>query len=107
VARRAGVPLAAFGLTGHFVCGHVGVDPPVLIDPFRRGAMLSLDEPPPPYTPHQTAMRMLNNLVASYSRRGDLGRALRGAKLRLALPCTDAERAHNEHELRAIRACLN
>jgi regulator of sirC expression with transglutaminase-like and TPR domain len=108
VARRAGIELAAIGLPGHFVCGHVGPDPPLLVDPFHGGTPISLDATlVRPWGPHAVAMRMLNNLVSAYARRGDLGRALRASELRLALPCRDAERARHEHDLRAMRAQLN
>jgi hypothetical protein len=39
-----------------------------------------------PWTPHETAMRLLNNLIPAFRRRGDLAGALRAAELRLALP---------------------
>lgn len=32
-ARRAAIPIAGVGLPGHFVVGHFGTDPPVLLDP--------------------------------------------------------------------------
>ena len=37
VARRAGIPLRGVGLPGHFVVGHFGADPPLLMDPFAAG----------------------------------------------------------------------
>jgi regulator of sirC expression with transglutaminase-like and TPR domain len=107
-ARRAGVALAGVGLPGHFVVGHFGADPPLLLDPFAGG-----DSLPPatdqvrPWTAHETALRMLNNLVASYTRRSDLGPALRAAELRLALPTEGPARAALEGDLRALRARLN
>jgi hypothetical protein len=52
-------------------------------------------------------MRMLNNLVAAYGRRGDLGRAIHAASLRLALPVGGSQRDALEAELRAIQARLN
>src|SRR5215210_192398 len=78
-AGRAGVPLAGVGLPGHFVVGHFGTDRPVLLDPFAGGAELRGDVDAQwvrPWTPSETAMRMLNNLVGSYQRRGDLGAAI-------------------------------
>ena len=109
VARRAGISLAPVGLPGHFVCAHVDSDPPLFIDPFNRGAAMQVTARSGfhAWSAHETAMRMLNNLVASYTRRGDVGRALRAAELRLALPSGDADRARNEFELRALRARLN
>ena len=109
VARRAGIVLAGVGLPGHFVVGHFGRSPPLLLDPFHGGA--GLDAPasfdPRPWAPHETALRMLNNLVGSYARRADLGRAIRAAEMRLALPVADSDRGALELELRALRARLN
>ena len=44
---------------------------------------------PRPWHAHEIAMRMLNNLVAAYKRRGDLGAAIHAATLRLELPTRD------------------
>ncbi len=109
VARRAGVALAGVGVPGHFVVGHFGQTPPRLLDPFGGGAVLELEAPVDlrPATPHETALRMLNNLVRSYARRADLTRAIRAAKMRLELPLTDPERAALDSELRSLRARLN
>jgi hypothetical protein len=53
-------------------------------------------------------MRMLNNLLATYERRGDLANALRAATMRLALPVADPQRRDIlTAELRTIRARLN
>ncbi len=110
VARRAGIALAGVGLPGHFVVGHFGVEPPLLVDPFAGGA--AVQEPVPralvrPWGAHETAMRMLNNLVGSYQRRGDLGSAIRAARMRMALPSGGPEREVLRAELRAIQARLN
>src|SRR4051794_21838341 len=104
VARRAGIALAGFGLPGHFVCGTP--DGATLVDPFHDGAFLEADDDVhlAPWGPHETALRMLNNLVGSFQRRGDVGRALRAAELRLALPGHDATA---DRELRGLRARLN
>jgi regulator of sirC expression with transglutaminase-like and TPR domain len=110
VARRAGVALAGVGLPGHFVVGHFGADPPILLDPFARGAMYVADAPAVllrPWSPHETAMRMLNNLVLAFERRGDLARQLRAAQLRLDLPAEPAVRTTLEGELKALMARLN
>jgi regulator of sirC expression with transglutaminase-like and TPR domain len=111
VARRAGIALAGFGLPGHFVCGHVGGPELLLVDPFNGGRPILPAGSPElvrPWTPHETAMRMLNNLVAAYARRGDLGRAIRAAELRLLLPASDdAEADRNEREALSMRARLN
>ncbi len=107
VAHRAGIPLAGFGLPGHYVAGHVGVAPPLLVDPFAGGERVPAPPGARPWTAHATAMRMLNNLVGSYQRRGDVGGAIRAAELRLALPSAGAERSALQVEARALRARLN
>jgi regulator of sirC expression with transglutaminase-like and TPR domain len=110
VARRAGIPLAGVGLPGHFVVGHFGTDPPVLLDPFSGG--VRIDAPVSeslvrPWQPHEIAWRMLNNLVASYRRRGDLTPAIRAAQMRLMLPSESSQRDTMNAELRALQARLN
>lgn len=111
VARRAGVPIAGIGLPGHYVCGHFGADPALLLDPFAGGVPLhSAPGTAPlvrPWTAHETAMRMLNNLVGSYQRRGQVPLALRAAELRLLLPCDAALRDLLTRELAQIRSRLN
>lgn len=109
VARRAGVPLAGVGLPGHFVVAHFGTDPPLLVDPFNGGMPLTAQPGAPveAWTPHETAMRMLNNLVLAYGRRADLAHGLVAAELRLALPSPPDRRAALEADLRALQARLN
>ncbi len=110
VARRAAIPLAGVGLPGHFVVGHFGGPSPVLLDPFNGGARLQGEAGPGlvrPWSATEIAMRMLNNLVAGHTRRGDFGLAIRAAQMRLALPTDEALRETNEIELRAMQARLN
>ncbi len=110
VARRAGMALAGVGLPGHFVVGHFGAEPPLLLDPFSGGATVEGQFPRTllrPWGAHETAMRMLNNLVGSYQRRGDLGPAIRAATMRMALPAAEREREVLRGELRAMQARLN
>jgi len=109
-AGRAGVPLEGVGLPGHFVVGHFGADPPVLLDPFAGGALLGGDVERRyvrPWAAAEIAMRMLNNLVGSYQRRGHLGAAITAARLRLDLPAEPALRESLEAELRRLQARLN
>jgi regulator of sirC expression with transglutaminase-like and TPR domain len=110
-ARRAGVDLAGVGLPGHFVVGHFGADPPVLLDPFAGGVPISAagvaEALVRPWRPQEIAMRMLNNLVAAYDRRGDLTRALRAATMRLALTADPRLQDTLQAEFRAIQARLN
>jgi len=110
VARRAGIALAGVGLPGHFVVGHFGADPPVLLDPFAGGAPVEDAVPAAllhPWPATAIAMRMLNNLVGSYRRRGELGLAIRAARMRLALPADPRLRETLEAEARALQARLN
>lgn len=110
VGRRAGVPMLGVGLPGHFVAGHFGAVPPLLLDPFAGGAPVEADAGLPPVRPwdaREIALRMLNNLTAAYRRRGDLAAALRAAEMRESLPADPRLRDTLEIELRAMRAQLN
>ena len=106
VGRRAGLPLGGVGLPGHFVVGHFGSRPPVLLDPFHGGSVLG-EQPVKQWRPHEIALRMLNNLVGSYERRGDINRTLRAAEMRLQLPLDSTVRDQLETELRSLRSRLN
>jgi regulator of sirC expression with transglutaminase-like and TPR domain len=110
VARRAGVALAGVGLPGHYVVGHFGASPPLLLDPFAGGAPVAGEHAPEhvrPWGAHETALRMLNNLVASYQRRGDVGGAIAAAAMRLELPLQRRVQDALETELQMLRARLN
>ena len=113
-ARRAGIALDGVGLPGHYVVGQFapGAAPPVLLDPFAGGARLESGAAAAapdlrPWGAHETALRMLNNLVGSYTRRNDLGRAIRAAELRLELPLERGLAEALAAELRGLRARLN
>jgi regulator of sirC expression with transglutaminase-like and TPR domain len=108
VARRAGIALGGIGLPGHYVVGHFGQTPPSLLDPFGGGTPLARPERPLQRSgPHETVLRMLNNLVGSYQRRADLARAIRAAELRLELPISEPQRHALNTELNSLRAVLN
>jgi regulator of sirC expression with transglutaminase-like and TPR domain len=110
VARRAGVALGGIGLPGHFVVGHFGADPPLLLDPFAGGGPLAADIAPGTahaWSPHEIATRILNNLVASFDRRGDLTSAIRAAAMRLELPVAEEMREPLALELRSLHSRLN
>jgi regulator of sirC expression with transglutaminase-like and TPR domain len=109
-ARRAAIPIAGVGLPGHFVVGHFGTDPPVLLDPFAGGGPVETRAPRNvvrPWRADEIVMRMLNNLVAAYDRRGDIGAAIHAASLRLALPAEASQRDMLRAELQAFQARLN
>ena len=108
-AQRAGIRLSGVGLPGHYVVGDLSVDPPALIDPFSGGAPLVAHSRREVRTwnAHETALRILNNLVASFARRADLMRTIQAAELRLALPLEPARIEELRIELGALRARLN
>jgi regulator of sirC expression with transglutaminase-like and TPR domain len=116
-ARRAGIALDGVGLSGHYVVGQFSATgppaTPVLLDPFAGGVRIALPGAAAhagevrPWGAHETALRMLNNLVGSYARRSDLGRAIRAAELRLELPLERELAAALGAELRGLRARLN
>jgi len=113
-ARRANIALDGVGLPGHYVVGQFPDDGalPVLLDPFAGGVRLEAVAPAVapdvrPWGAHETALRMLNNLVGSYTRRNDLGRAIRAAELRLELPLERDLADGLATELRGLRARLN
>jgi len=114
VARRAGIALDGVGLSGHYVVGRFAAGAaPVLLDPFAGGARMALPEQSAeigeirPWGAHETALRMLNNLVGSYTRRNDLGRAIRAAEMRLELPLERGLADALAADLRGLRARLN
>lgn len=107
VGRRAGLPFAAVGLPGHFVVGHFGSETPELLDPFNEGQRVGAEADTRTVRPWSTveiAMRMLNNLVGSYARRGDLPLAVQAARMRLLLPADESLRRMLEEELEALEA---
>ncbi len=109
VARRAGLQLHGVGLAGHFVVGRFDPRPVILLDPFDGGAVIAAEAPEDvrPWGAHETALRILNNLVGSYARRNDIGRAIRAAEMRLELPVGGPPAEALGAELRALRARLN
>lgn len=109
-ARRAGIALDGVGLPGHYVVGRfTGPDRPILLDPFAGGERIATPASAEvrPWGPHETALRMLNNLVGSFARRSDLGRAIRAAELRIELPLEPDLAEALTRELQALRARLN
>ena len=108
-ARRAGIALRGVGLPGHFVVGDFESGRPLLLDPFAGGVALAIDSPRDvrPWGAHETALRMLNNLVGSFDRRADLMRAIKAAELRLELPLDRRQAEALGIELGSLRARLN
>ncbi|MDX6681267.1 MAG: hypothetical protein QOG94_1306 [Solirubrobacteraceae bacterium] len=108
-ARRAGIALGGVGLPGHYVVRDLAAVPPVLIDPFAGGVRLEVEPSTNvrPWGAHETALRMLTNLVGSYRRRSDLGRAIRAAELRLTLPSDRARSRALRMEWLSLQSQLN
>jgi hypothetical protein len=109
-ARRAGWPVWGVGLSGHFVIGHFGALPALLVDPHRRGAPVPAVLAGPvvrPWSAQAVLRRMLSNLVGGYGRRFELAQAIRAAELRDLVAGERAVRAEHHRELRALRARLN
>jgi hypothetical protein len=52
-------------------------------------------------------MRMLNNLVGSFQRRGDIANAIRAGELRVDLPAEASLAEAMRADLRAMQARLN
>jgi regulator of sirC expression with transglutaminase-like and TPR domain len=108
-AQRAGIQLCGVGLPGHYVVGDLRTNPPLLVDPFAGGAAVTPQSRRDvrAWGAHETALRILNNLVASFGRRADLVRTIQAAELRLALPLEPARIELLRIELGALRARLN
>ena len=108
-ARRAGIALGGVGLPGHYVVRDLATVPPVLIDPFAGGTRLEVAPSVDlrPWGAHETAMRMLNNLVLAYRRRSDIVRSIRAAEMRLALPSDPARKRALWLEWLSLQSRLN
>ncbi len=86
------------------------MEPPLFYDPFDGGSRIELEAPEElirPWRPQETALRILNNLVASFGKHGELGNAIRAAELRLLLPMEVDSYTELEADLRSHRARLN
>ncbi len=107
--RRAVLATPAIWIPA-LVVGHFGTDPPLLLDPFAGGGRVQTEAPQElvrPWRANEVAMRMLNNLVLAYQRRGDIGDAIHAARLRLTLPTEASHRDILQAQLRTMQARLN
>jgi hypothetical protein len=106
VGGRAGIPLRAACVGGHDVVAPLGAQPPLVVAP-------TAPEAPLPrcglrlLCPHESARRLLDELICACLGVGDLAGAVRAARLRLALPLAAPARARLALELRALQARLN
>jgi regulator of sirC expression with transglutaminase-like and TPR domain len=132
IGRRVGLALHAVSFPGHFLVKCVMRNGAVVLDPYARGASLSLEElqqrlkvlrggaaPASEMVGHMLAAagkksvlaRMLRNLKGIYRERGDLFRALAAAERVIALEPAAAEeyrdRAGIYLDLECFRAALS
>jgi regulator of sirC expression with transglutaminase-like and TPR domain len=113
VARRCGLPVVGVGFPGHFLAKYVAASGEILVDPYRRGAILSLQDCEerlkaqfgqeaeflPSYvagsTTKQTLTRMLNNLKGTYFRRRDYVKVLLMIEMALAVDPASRQEIHD------------
>jgi regulator of sirC expression with transglutaminase-like and TPR domain len=113
VARRCGLPVVGVGFPGHFLAKYLTPSGEILLDPYHRGAMVSLQECEeklkaqfgeeaefrPSYleasSPRQTLTRMLNNLKGSFFRRKDFAKVLTLIEMALAVDPTSRQEIHD------------
>jgi regulator of sirC expression with transglutaminase-like and TPR domain len=131
VGRRIGLALHGVSFPGHFLVKCVVRDGVVVLDPYARGASLSLDDlqqrlrslrgdtPPPDMVQHMLAaagrkdmlVRLLRNLKSNYLERRDPARALAAADRIIELAPRAAEeyrdRAGIYLDLECFRAALS
>jgi regulator of sirC expression with transglutaminase-like and TPR domain len=113
VARRCGLPVVGVGFPGHFLAKYLTASGEILLDPYHRGAILSLQdceeklktqfgeeaEFRPAYlavssTKH-TLTRMLNNLKGSFFRRRDFAKVLMMIEMALAVDPASRQEIHD------------
>ena len=113
VARRCGLPVVGVGFPGHFLAKYLAASGEILLDPYQRGAILSLQdceeklkaqfgeeaEFRPSFlvvsSTKQTLTRMLNNLKGTYFRRKDFAKVLMMIEMALAVDPTSRQEIHD------------
>jgi len=113
VARRRGLPVMGLSFPGHFLVKYRTGHNEILIDPYRRGRILTRRdcqellkaqfgdeaELKPEYfaasTKKQILARMLNNLKGSYVRRHDFTRVLTLVQLALGVDPESSQQLHD------------
>ena len=113
VARRRGVPVVGVGFPGHFLTKYLTPSGEILLDPYQRGAILSLQdceqklkaqfgeeaELRPEFlaaaTTKQILTRMLSNLKGSYFQRKDLAKVLMMIAMALAVDPASRQEIHD------------
>jgi regulator of sirC expression with transglutaminase-like and TPR domain len=113
VARRCGLPVVGVGFPGHFLAKYLAPSGEVLLDPYQRGAILSLQdceeklkaqfgqeaEFRPSFivvaSTKQILTRMLNNLKGTYFRRKDFAKVLMMIEMSLAVDPASRQEIHD------------
>ena len=113
VALRRGLPVVGVGFPGHFLTKYVTASGEILLDPYQRGAILSLQdceerlkaqfgeeaELRPEFlaasSTKQTLTRMLNNLKGTYFRRKDFSKVLVMIAMALAVEPASRQEIHD------------
>jgi regulator of sirC expression with transglutaminase-like and TPR domain len=113
VARRCGLPVVGVGFPGHFLAKYLAASGEILLDPYHRGAILSLQdckeklkaqfgeeaEFRPSFlvvlSTKQTLTRMLNNLKGSFFRRKDFAKVLVMIEMALAVDPASRQEIHD------------
>lgn len=113
VARRCGLPIVGVGFPGHFLAKYLSPAGEIVLDPFQRGAILSVqdceeklkaqfgDEAEfiPSYlvatSIKQTLSRMLNNLKGSFFRRKDFSKVLMMIEMAMAVDPGSRQELHD------------
>src|SRR5271157_1604976 len=113
VARRCGLPVVGVGFPGHFLAKYIAASGEILLDPYHRGAILSLQdcerklkaqfgeeaEFRPSFlvvsSAKQTLTRMLNNLKGCFFRRKDFPKVLMMIEMALAVDPTSRQEIHD------------
>ena len=113
VARRCALPVAGVGFPGHFLVKYLTASGEILLDPYHRGAILSLRdceekikaqfgeeaEFRPSFlqtaSTKQILTRMLHNLKGSFFRRNDFPKVLTMIEMALAVEPSSRQEIHD------------
>lgn len=113
VARRCGLPVVGVGFPGHFLAKYLTASGDILLDPYHRGAILSLQdceerlkakfgeeaEFRPAFlvvsSTKQTLTRMLTNLKGSFFSRKDFAKVLMMIEMALAVDPASRQEIHD------------
>ena len=113
VARRCGLPVVGVGFPGHFLVKYLAASGDILLDPYHRGVILSLQDCEqklkaqfgedadlrPSFlevaSAKQTLTRMLNNLKGCFFRRKEFAKVLMMIEMALAVDPKSRQEIHD------------